>query len=149
MSRLAAEQIKQIQDLYKEGYTQLQIAVKLDVCIPTVCKYLDPREQIKLHDYGKDRRYKLTEKDVADIRRRANEGEAKSALAREYGLTPSTISYYTVEGRKESVNTMSKNLRSRKLKTDSDIRKKYRDASLVSQKRRRDLINKIKKGEQV
>ena len=149
MSRLTSEQIKQIQDLYKEGYTQLQIATKLGVCIPTVCKYLDPREQITLRDYGKDRRYKLTEKDVADIRRRVNEGEHKSALAREYGLTPSTISYYTVEGRKESVNTASKNLRSRKLKTDSDIRKKYRDMSIASQKRRHDLINKVKKGEQV
>lgn len=149
MSRLTSEQIKQIQDLYKEGYTQLQVATKLGVCIPTVYKYLDPREQIKLHDYHEDRRYKLTEKDVADIRRRVNEGEGKSALAREYGVAPATISYYTVEGRKESVNTMSKNLRSHKLKTDPDIRKKYRDASLTSQKRRRDLINKVKKGEQV
>lgn len=149
MSRLTSEQIKQIQDLYKEGYTQLQIAVNLGVCIPTVSKYLNPYLQITLRDYGKDRRYKLTEKDVMDIRRRVNEGERKSALAREYGLTPSTISYYTVEGRKESVNTASKNLRSRKLKTDSDIQKKYRDASYASHKRRHDLINKVKKGEQV
>lgn len=149
MSRLTAEQIKQIQDLYKEGYTQLQIAVKLGVCIPTVSKYLNPYLQITLRDYGKDRRYKLTEKDVADIRRRVNEGEGKSALAREYGVTPPTISYYTIEGRKESVNTASKNLRSHKLKTDPDTRKKYRDASYASHKRRHDLINKVKKGEKV
>lgn len=149
MQKLSLDKINRIHELYnKEGYTQMRIALELGISLMTVNRYLNNREQITLRDYNRDCRYKLTPEQIADIERRAANGETKSDLAREYDVSPSAISYYTIPGRKEKVNGFSKELRLQQLK-NPDVRKKYSDMSNRAQKRRRDLIREIKKGEQV
>lgn len=149
MRKLNPDKIKQIHELHdKEGYTQMRIALELGISLMTVNRYLNNREQITLRDYNRDCRYKLTPEQIADIERRAANGETKSDLAREYGVSNSAISYYTIPGRKEKVNETSKELRLQKLK-NPDVRKKYSAMSNRAQKRRRDLLREVKKGEEV
>lgn len=136
-----------IMSLKAQGLRNQEIALRLSVNDNTVSRYVNGYVGVQLNDYGLDCRRKLTDKDIEEIRRRYAEGEKGIDLAREFDIHQSTVTYYCNPGRKKRVNDHVTERIARLKKKDPEFRKHINDQVDRSLKRRREIINKIKKGE--
>lgn len=136
-----------IMSLKEQGLRNQEIALKLGVSDNTVSRYVNGYVGVRLEDYGLDARRKLTAKEIEEIKRRYAEGEKGVDLVREFGVHQSTITYYCNPGRKKRVNTNVTNRIARLKKEDPAFVDKINEQVGRSLKRRREIIDKIKKGE--
>lgn len=138
---------KDINDLKAQGLRNQEIALRLGVSDNTVSRYVNGYVGVCLGDYGLDKRRKLTAKDIEEIKRRYAEGEKGVDLAREFGIHQSTVTYYCSPGRRKRVNENVVNRITRLKKEDPSFIDKLNGQVARSLKRRREIIDKIKKGE--
>lgn len=138
---------KEINNLKAQGLRNQEIALRLGVNDNTVSRYVNGYVGICLGDYGLDCRRKLTPKDIEEIKRRYSEGEKGIDLAREFDVHQSTVTYYCCPGRRKRVNANVANRIACLKKEDPTFLDRINEQVGRSLKRRREIIDKIKKGE--
>lgn len=136
-----------IMSLKAQGLRNREIALRLGVNDNTVSRYVNGYVGVCLGDYGLDARRKLTPRDIEEIKRRYAEGEKGIDLAREFNVHQSTVTYYCNPGRKKRVNDHVAERIARLKKEDPNFLDRINDQVGRSLKRRREIIDKIKKGE--
>ncbi len=136
-----------IMSLKAQGLRNQEIALRLGVNDNTVSRYVNGYVGVCLNDYGLDARRKLTPRDIEEIKRRYAEGEKGIDLAREFDVHQSTVTYYCCPGRKKRVNINVAERIARLKKEDPNFLNRINDQVGRSLKRRREIIDKIKKGE--
>lgn len=138
---------EEIKALKATGLTNQLIGYQLGVSPQTVANYLHGYVGVKLSDYNLNAARKLTDAQVEEIRRRYAAGEKGWALAHEFKVDPSTITYWVNPGRPKRVNDISKQRHKERLKHDLDYRQHVNDLTNKAIKRRRKIIDQINKGE--
>lgn len=135
-----------IRQLKSDGLSIRKIATTCGCSQATVYKILSGVCDIKLVDYGWDRRCKLTDEDLEKIFELHAEGKTVREIARQFCVTDGCIRYHVYPSEKERINDAS-TARTNSLRDNLDFQEHTRKIAAATQRRRAELICKIKKGE--
>ncbi len=109
MKRITDEQAKKIKTLAKYEIPQRVIADVVGVAPYTVSTLLSesPMRTVTLRSIGKDRRCKLTDEDIAEIKELYEKGWSQISIAKLFNVHQTTVTYYVNPARKEYANKRS------------------------------------------
>lgn len=141
--RLDYNKIKQLRS---DGLSIRKIATTCGCSQATVYKILSGTCDIKLVDYGLDRRRKLTDEDLEKIFELHAEGKPVREIARQFRVTDGCIRYHIYPSEKKRINDAS-TARTNSLRDNLDFQEHMRKMVAATQRHRAELIRKIKKGE--
>lgn len=135
-----------IKQLRSDGLSIRKIATTCGCSQTTVYKILSGTCDIKLVDYGLDRRRKLTDEDLEKIFELHAEGKSVREIARQFRVTDGCIRYHIYPSEKKRINDAS-TARTNSLRDNLDFQEHMRKMVAATQRHRAELIRKIKKGE--
>lgn len=135
-----------IRQLKSDGLSVREIATTCGCSQATVYKVLSGERDIKLADYGVDRRRKLTDEDLEKIFELHAEGKPVREIARQFHVIDTCIRYHVYPSEKKRINDASI-ARANSLRDNPDFQEHTRKMSAATQRHRAELIRKIKKGE--
>lgn len=135
-----------IRQLKSDGLSIRKIATTCGCTQAAVYKVLSGTCDIKLADYGLDRRRKLTDEDLEKIFELHAEGKPVREIARQFRVTDVCIRYHIYPSEKKRINDAS-TARTNSMRDDPDFQEHMRKMSAATQRHRAELIRKIKKGE--
>lgn len=135
-----------IRQLKSDGLSVREIATNCGCTQAAVYKILSGVCDVKLVDYGLDRRRKLTDKDLEEIFELYANGVTVREIARRFHVTDVCIRYHLYPNEKKRINDVS-TARTNGLRDNPDFREHMRKMSVKTQRHRAELIYKIKKGE--
>lgn len=135
-----------IRQLKSDGLSLRKIATTCGCSQAAVHRILSGVCDIKLADYGLDRRRKLTDEDLEKIFDLYARGKTVREIARQFRVTDVCIRYHIYPSEKKRINDTSI-ARTNSLRDDPDFQEHMRKMSAATQRHRAELIRKIKKGE--
>lgn len=135
-----------IRQLKSDGLPIRKIATTCGCSQTAVHKVLSGECDIKLADYGWDRRRKLTDEDLEKIFELYAEGKTVREIARQFHVTDVCIRYHVDPSEKKRINDTSI-ARINGLRDDPDFQEHTRKMAAASHRHRAELIRKIRKGE--